>query len=80
MPDLPDLHRAVLDVESRYWRYAGTKEAHVRAELGMTPTRYYQVLGALLDDPAAEAEFPQLVRRLRRLRDVRKAARTRRAA
>jgi len=71
-------HRAVLEIESRQWRHVGTKEAHVRAELGMTPTRYYAVLNRLLDDPAAEAEFPLVVRRLRRLREARKRARSRR--
>ena len=79
MPDLTDLHHAVLDIESRTWRYQGAKEAQAYRELGLSPTRYAQVLGWLLDQPAAEAEYPQLVRRLRRLREVRRAGRRRAA-
>jgi len=77
---LTDVQLAVLEIESRTWRYAGVKEAHIRAELGMTPTRYYAVLNRLLDDPAAEAAYPQLVRRLRRLREARVRARSPRVA
>jgi len=65
---LSDLQRAVLDVEARWWRHAGAKEAHVKAELGLGPIRYYQVLNALLDDPEALAYAPVAVNRLRRLR------------
>ena len=42
---------------------------------GMSPTRYYQTLNRLADDPDAMVEFPQLVGRLRRLRATRRAAR-----
>lgn len=73
---LTDTHRAVLDIERKWWRYAGVKEARIHDELGMTPTRYTQVLNALLDDSTAEALDPQLVRRLRRLRDARRQARS----
>jgi hypothetical protein len=34
----------------------------------MSSTRYYQVLNALIDNPAALAHDPMLVKRLRRLR------------
>jgi hypothetical protein len=33
--------------------------------------RYYQVLGALIETPAALREDPMLVKRLQRLRDAR---------
>jgi hypothetical protein len=42
----------------------------------MTPTRYYQVLNALVDRPDALAADPLLVRRLRRLRAARRRGRT----
>ena len=79
MPELTPTHRAVLDIESRSWHCQGCREQAAR-ELGMSPTRYAQVLGWLLDQPAAEAEYPQVVRRLRRLRDARAAVRSRRVA
>jgi hypothetical protein len=60
--------RAVLAMEGRSWPGPGAKERAVRERLGMSPTRYYQVLNALLDDPAAAAYDPVTVNRLRRVR------------
>ena len=77
MPDLTDLERQVLTFERGRWKYAGAKETAIRDTFGMTATRYHQVLNTLLDNPAALAAEPQLVNRLRRLRQER---RTRRAA
>ena len=48
----------------------------VRELFDMSPTRYYQVLNALIDEPAALAHDPMLVKRLRRLRQSRQRART----
>jgi hypothetical protein len=45
------------------------------AEFGWRPVAFYQRLNALLNDPAAERERPMEVRRLRRIRDDRRAAR-----
>jgi hypothetical protein len=42
----------------------------------MSSTRYYQVLNALIDNPAALAHDPMLVKRLRRLRSSRQRARS----
>jgi hypothetical protein len=42
----------------------------------MSATRYYQVLNALIDQPAALAADPLLVRRLRRLRAQRQHQRS----
>lgn len=70
----------MLDVERAWWKYAGAKDAHVREHLGMNPTRYYQSLNALIDRPEAMAYDAVLVKRLRRLRDRRRAARTRLAS
>ena len=42
----------------------------------MSATRYYQVLNVLIDDPAALAAEPMLVKRLRRMRSTRQRERT----
>jgi hypothetical protein len=68
----------VLDVaETRFASYApGRKDEHIYDLVGYRPTRYYQVLNHLLDDPAALAYAPATVRRLQRLRDRRQRARS----
>ncbi|MDQ1136217.1 hypothetical protein QE410_001016 [Microbacterium sp. SORGH_AS 1204] len=66
---LSDRDRAFLAFEGEWRRHAGAKEEAIRAEFGMTPARYYQVLGRLIDTPDALAHDPMLVRRLRRRRD-----------
>ncbi|MFL6093987.1 MAG: DUF3263 domain-containing protein [Blastococcus sp.] len=65
----------MLTFERQWWRQAGAKETAIRDRFGVPPTRYYQVLNALVDRPDALAADPLLVRRLRRLRRPR--ARTR---
>ncbi|MEU5211934.1 DUF3263 domain-containing protein [Streptomyces sp. NPDC020742] len=66
---------AVLAVERRSWPGPGPKERAIREQLGISPTRYYQLLNALLDDPHALAHDPVTVNRLRRVRDARRARR-----
>lgn len=65
-----------LDFEAQRWRYAGAKEAQIREVFTESATRYYQRLAVLLEQPEAEAYAPQLVHRLRRLRDRRLEARS----
>ncbi|MBU7597036.1 DUF3263 domain-containing protein [Streptomyces sp. P38-E01] len=67
--------RAVLALERRGWPGPGAKERAVREQLGLSPTRYYQLLNALLDDPAAARHDPVTVNRLRRVRDAHRARR-----
>lgn len=67
--------RAVLDFERGRWKHAGAKEQAIRDTFDLSATRYYQILNALLDDPAALAYAPALVSRLRRIRDARREAR-----
>lgn len=74
---LTALQMAVLEFERHWWKYPGAKDSAVRDWFGLAPARYSQVLVTLLDLPAAEVYDPELVRRLRRLRDQRAAARTR---
>ena len=66
----------ILAFERQWWRYAGAKEQAVRELFDMSATRYYQVLNALIDDPAALVHDPMLVKRLRRMRTTRQRARS----
>ncbi|MCZ7419351.1 DUF3263 domain-containing protein [Verrucosispora sp. WMMA2121] len=58
----------MLAFERQWWRHAGAKEQAIRDRFGLSATRYYQLLNALLDNPAALAADPVLVGRLVRLR------------
>ncbi|MBF6464630.1 DUF3263 domain-containing protein [Nocardia beijingensis] len=72
------LSRRELDIlafERQWWKYAGAKEEAIRELFAMSPTRYYQVLNAVVDRPEALAADPMLVKRLRRLRASRQKAR-----
>ncbi len=73
---LSDRDREVLAFERQWWKYAGAKEQAIRELFDMSATRYYQLLNALIDDPAALAHDPMLVKRLRRMRSSRQRART----
>lgn len=72
---LSDRDQAVLGLARRTWQQPGAKERAIREHLGMSPTRYYQLLNALLDNPAALARDPVTVNRLRRMRDARRRRR-----
>lgn len=65
-----------LDMERRWWKYAGAKEQEIRDRFSESSTRYYQRLNALIDHPAALEHDPLLVRRLRRLRQARQQVRS----
>ncbi|GAA5197941.1 hypothetical protein GCM10023322_70250 [Rugosimonospora acidiphila] len=73
---LTERELAMLAFERRWWRHAGSKEQAIRDQFGVSSTRYYQLLNALLDRPAALAHDPVLVKRLRRLRATRTRARS----
>lgn len=72
---LTDTEVAILELEGAWWKYPGAKEATIYDRFGWTPTRYYQVLNALIDNPAALAAAPVTVNRLRRLRAKRQGQR-----
>ena len=74
---LSERERAILVFERQSWRHAGAKEQAIRDRFELSATRYYQLLNALLDNPAALAHDPVLVGRLRRLRGSRARARGR---
>jgi hypothetical protein len=73
--DLSDRDQQILTFERQWWKYAGAKEQAIRDQFAMSATRYYQVLNALIDRPAALGFDPLLVKRLRRLRSSRQRAR-----
>ncbi|MGY2127197.1 DUF3263 domain-containing protein [Blastococcus sp. SYSU DS0617] len=74
-PGLAPRERAMLAFERQWWRAAGAKETAIRNRFELSPTRYYQVLNALVDRPEALAADPLLVRRLRRVRAARQRTR-----
>src|SRR4051812_49180691 len=73
--ELSDRDRSILAFERQWWKYAGAKEQAIRDLFGMSATRYYQVLNALIDRPEALVHDPMLVKRLRRLRATRQRTR-----
>lgn len=75
MPPLTKREQDVLAFERQWWKHAGAKETAIRDQFGLSATRYYQLLRALLDRPEALQHDPQLVNRLRRLRDEREQRR-----
>lgn len=80
MATLTRMEQQVLDLAGRTYRFPGSKESAIRAELELSSVRFHQVLMALLDRPEALAYAPVTVHRLRRLRDRARADRSRRSA
>jgi hypothetical protein len=66
---------AILDFEQGWWRQPGSKERAIRRRFGISAARYHQLLNRLIDEPEAMRYDPMLVRRLRRLREDRRAMR-----
>ncbi len=66
--ELDERGQQILAFERQWWRQSGAKEQAIRDTFGLSATRYYQLLNALLDDPKALAHDAVLVNRLRRLR------------
>lgn len=76
---LSERDQAILEFERQWWRHAGAKEEAIRSEFGLSSARYYQLLNAVIDSPAAVRHDPMLVKRLQRARDARTGARAARA-
>ncbi len=72
---LSELDRAVLAFERTWWTEPGAKDDGIRERLGLDPDAYAAALAALVDHPAALAEDPLLVKRLRRQRERRRRRR-----
>ena len=67
--------KAVLDFEREWWQLPGPKERDIKERLALSTSRYYRVLGELIDSAEAMAYDPLVVRRLIRARDTRRRAR-----
>lgn len=72
---LTERDRAILDFERSWWSEPGPKDTAILERFELSATRYYQILGELLDHPDALDHDPLLVRRLRRMRDRRRRER-----
>lgn len=70
-----DREKEILEFERYWWKYAGAKERAIKDNLGMSATRYYQLLNLIIDMPDAVAYDPILVKRLQRLRAFRQRER-----
>jgi hypothetical protein len=68
MAALSERETEILSFERRWWRLPGAKEQAIADQLGLSATRYYQLLNELIERPEALAFDPVLVKRLRRLR------------
>ncbi len=75
MDELSELDIKMLDFERSWWKHAGVKEQAIKERFDMSATRYYQLLNELLEQPAAMAHDPILVKRLKRLRVYRQRQR-----
>jgi hypothetical protein len=76
---LSEREMRVLSFERHWWRQPGAKEQAISDQLGLSATRYYQMLNELIDRPEAMAADPVLVKRLRRQRARRERIRSPRA-
>ena len=76
LSELSERDLAILAFERTWWKFGAAKEQAVLEQFDLTAVRYYQILNALIDQPAALAADPLLVKRLRRLRTTRRQGRT----
>jgi len=74
--ELSEQQAALLEFEKQWWALPGSKETEIRERFEISPTRYYQLLNALIDSDLALAYDPLLVKRLRRQRATRQKERT----
>ena len=76
MSALSERDMRLLAFERGTWRTAGAKEQAIVEVLGMSATRYYQLLNELIDRPEALQFDPVLVKRLRAQRSRRQRIRS----
>lgn len=72
---LTEEDRALLDIESVAWNFAGAKVEAFRDRAGMSEAQAYQRLNQLIDTEAALAYAPHTVKRLLRIRSGRQRSR-----
>lgn len=73
---LSDRDRELLAFERMWWQYSGRKEQDIRDRFGISATRYYQLINALIEREEAMAFDPLVVKRLRRMRAARQRSRS----
>ena len=73
--ELSELELSILAFERQWWRHAGAKESAIKENFNLAPAAYYQLLSILIDNEVAYELEPMLIKRLRRLRDVRSSKR-----
>ena len=74
--ELSPRERAVIDFERTWWQLGASAKADaIREHLGLSGTRYYEVLRRLCESPAARAYDPLVIHRVRRDRIRRRRAR-----
>ncbi|WP_040283262.1 DUF3263 domain-containing protein [Tessaracoccus massiliensis] len=74
--ELTEREAAILDFEDSWFTAAVPKEQAIMEHFSLSSVRYYQQLNALIDTQAALEYRPLLVKRLRRMRSQRHAARS----
>ncbi|HHT13910.1 MAG TPA: DUF3263 domain-containing protein [Propionibacterium sp.] len=74
--ELTEREAAILDFEDSWFTAAVPKEQAIMEHFSLSSARYYQQLNALIDTPQALEYRPLLVKRLRRMRSQRQAARS----
>ena len=72
---LTDRDRSIIEFERTWWSEDSSKESIIRERFELSTTRYYELLGELIDSDEAYEFDPLVIRRLRRLRDRRRRAR-----
>jgi hypothetical protein len=76
MSALSERDMRLLAFERGTWRTAGAKEQAIVEVLGISATRYYQLLNELIDSPDALKFDPVLIKRLRAQRARRQRMRS----
>ncbi len=77
--ELSPRDKCILAFERLHWKHRGAKDTAILVLFGLSFIAYGQILWSIVDRPAAEEYDPELVRRLRRLRDARRQNRAARA-
>ena len=70
---------SILEFEKVRWKHRGARDSAILLLFGLSYIAYIQILWSIVDRSAAEQYDPEHVRRLRRLRDARRADRPSRA-
>jgi uncharacterized protein DUF3263 len=73
---LDERSRAILDFERDAWTLTVPKHRAIRERFGFSAARYHQLLHRIVERPEALAYDPMVVRRLRRIREIRRRRRT----